>query len=65
MRVRVDGQRCTGHGRCWSLAPSVYKPDDDGFNSANDTVINVTNGNEDAAAEGVDNCPEGAITVIE
>jgi ferredoxin len=65
MRVKVDGQRCSGQGRCWALAPSVYEPDDGGFNSATGSVIDVAAGEEDAAIEGVDNCPEGALTVVD
>ena len=26
----MDGDACTGHGRCYSLAPDVFEPDDDG-----------------------------------
>jgi ferredoxin len=65
MRVQVDSERCSGHGRCWSLAPTVYEPDDGGFNSEGGNVIDVAAGSEAAAAEGVDNCPEGALTVID
>ena len=30
MRVRVDEDLCTGHGRCYALAPEVFAPDDRG-----------------------------------
>ena len=30
MRVRVDRKKCTGHGRCYVLAPEVYQHDDEG-----------------------------------
>ena len=30
MRIRVDEELCTGHGRCYALAPEVYAPDDRG-----------------------------------
>ena len=29
MRVVIDTERCTGHGRCYSLAPAVFTDDDD------------------------------------
>jgi len=32
MRVHVDVEKCTGHARCWSLAPEVYELDDLGYN---------------------------------
>ncbi len=31
MRVRIDVDLCTGHGRCYTLAPSVFGSDDSGF----------------------------------
>lgn len=28
MKVSIDAERCQGHGRCFSLAPSVFDFDD-------------------------------------
>ena len=30
MRVRVDPDRCVGHGRCYVLAPEVFSEDERG-----------------------------------
>ena len=30
MRIKIDNDRCTGHGRCYALAPEVFEPDDEG-----------------------------------
>ena len=30
MHIVLDSQRCTGHGRCYSLAPHVFDADDEG-----------------------------------
>ena len=30
MRVRVDRERCVGHGRCYVLAPDVFTDDERG-----------------------------------
>ena len=30
MRLRIDAEMCTGHGRCYALAPEVFEPDEDG-----------------------------------
>lgn len=65
MKVRVEGSRCTGHGRCWTLAPDVYDADDDGFNNMGDTVVTVADGQEAVALRGAQACPEGALTVVE
>ena len=64
MRVRVDRERCTGHGRCYSLAPELFEPDDYG-----DSVVvgdgSVPAGLEDKARLAEANCPERAIVVEE
>jgi ferredoxin len=61
VRVYIDRDLCTGHGRCYSLAPEVFEPDDAG----NGLVIN-----DDLAEElrwralaGVWNCLERAISI--
>jgi ferredoxin len=61
MRVRVDGDACTGHGRCYSLAPELFGADDVGH-----CVVlhgELPEGLEDQARLGALNCPEQAITV--
>lgn len=66
MRVSVDDALCTGHGRCYALAPDVFVPDDYGHC----VVVTpeggagvVAAGFEDQARVGRDSCPERAITV--
>lgn len=59
----VDGDLCTGHGRCYALAPDVFGPDDYGH-----CELLVADGVIDPALEpqaraGVENCPERAITL--
>jgi ferredoxin len=61
MKVSVDTEACTGHGRCYALAPDVYAPDDYGH-----CIVLVSEVGDDLAAQaraGADNCPERAITV--
>lgn len=61
MRITVDPDRCTGHGRCYALAGEVYEPDDDGYCATRS--LEVPPGLESAARLGASNCPEGAITI--
>lgn len=63
LRIELDRAVCTGHGRCYVLAPEVFGPDDAG----NGTVLlDVVSGAACAAAvTASENCPEGAITLIE
>jgi ferredoxin len=63
VRIEVDPNVCTGHGRCYSLAPEVYEPDDDGYCATRS--LEVPPELEQQARVGVANCPERAITVIE
>jgi ferredoxin len=62
MRVTVDGDACTGHGRCYALGPEVFAPDERGH-----CVLLVEELPPELEAEaraGESNCPERAITVI-
>lgn len=64
MQVRVDAERCEGHGRCYALAPAVFQPDDLG----NAEVVGdgtVVAGEEERARLAAANCPELAITIDE
>lgn len=65
MKVKVIGDRCTGHGRCWAVAPEVFSADDEGFNSDLDTVVDVPVGREDEAQDAVLSCPESALEVVD
>ena len=65
MRVKIDGEHCTGHGRCAKYAPNVFKLDDDGYNVDRGSVIEVLAGEEENARRGMKSCPEQAITLVE
>jgi ferredoxin len=63
MRLHIDLDRCTGHGRCYSLAPSLFEPDEeDGHGVVLHDGI-VPEGEEAAARLAVNNCPERAISL--
>ena len=62
MKIVVDGERCTGHGRCYILAPEVYDADDDGYSIPGERGVPA--GQESKARLGAANCPEDAIEVI-
>jgi ferredoxin len=64
MRIALDAEACTGHGRCYALAPEVFIPDDEGHC----VVIpagEVPAEHEGQARRGVANCPELALRVEE
>lgn len=63
MRVRLIREKCTGHGRCYTLAPEVYDADEEG--SCNITEQQVPSEHADLARRGALNCPEDAIEIAE
>jgi ferredoxin len=64
VRVHVDQQICQGHGRCYSLAPELFEPDDIG-NGHEIGDGTVPEGMEAKAKLAVKNCPEQAISIVE
>ncbi|HET7652449.1 MAG TPA: ferredoxin [Acidimicrobiales bacterium] len=62
MRVVIDSDRCTGHGRCYALAPELFTDDDSGYGEViGDGTVSP---DQRAAAErAVAGCPERAITL--
>lgn len=65
MKVKIDADLCTGHGRCWVVAPDFYKLDDNGYSADRGKTLDVPSALESAARLGAEKCPERAITVIE
>jgi ferredoxin len=59
--ISIDADRCTGHGRCYSLAPDVFDADEVGH--AIVLVGEVSGELERQAKTGEQNCPEQAITL--
>jgi ferredoxin len=59
--IAIDDDRCTGHGRCYSLAPDLFDCDDRGYGKVLEPV--VPPGLEEQARTAAANCPERAVTV--
>ena len=64
MKVTIDTSRCQGHGRCYDLAPTLFREDDEGYGSVIDDGV-VPAGAEAAAARAEANCPEHAVLISE
>jgi ferredoxin len=63
VKVMIDPALCTGHGRCYSLSPTVFDSDDDGNGCV---IVDELDEHQLAAARvGVANCPEKAISIID
>jgi ferredoxin len=65
IRATVDADLCTGHGRCYALAPGLYAPDDEGYNAARGRVLEFADEHEALVRRGAKGCPERAITIID
>jgi ferredoxin len=63
MRIRLDEDACTGHGRCYALAPAVFDADDQGHCVVK--LAEVPDELEREARAAVANCPEVALTIDE
>lgn len=64
MRVQIDYDRCSGHGRCYVLAPGVFGCDDSGYGQViADAALDPELVRQARLAEA--NCPEQAIVVTE
>lgn len=63
MRISIDDQRCTGHGRCYMLAPALFRSDRVGHGEV--VADEVGRELEAEARKAVANCPEEAIMVSE
>jgi ferredoxin len=61
MKLHIDSTTCTGHGRCYSLAPQLFDADDFGHGVV--LCANVPDHLRDAAWSAVENCPERAISL--
>ncbi len=63
MKIRLDGARCTGHGRCYTLAPNVFDADDEGHCTLRTSEVSPAHERE--ARMAVLNCPEDALELSE
>jgi ferredoxin len=60
VRVAIDAELCTGHGRCYTLAPDVFDADERGLGLVRGDG-EVAPELEKQARQAVANCPEQAI----
>jgi ferredoxin len=64
VRLAVDAGQCTGHGRCYTMAPDLLTFDDEGYVTIRGESIAVPEDLRDVARYAADSCPEGAVTLI-
>lgn len=59
MKLEIDSSACTGHGRCYSIAPALFDSDDDGYGVVR--LDNLDRSDLEVAEKAVASCPEQAI----
>ncbi len=64
IRVKVDGEKCQGHNRCFAVASELFELDEYGYSHEVGEGV-VPPGLEEKARLAVANCPERAITIVE
>lgn len=60
MQLHLNREICSGHGRCYTVAPSLFQDDDEGYGHLK--VEDVPAELKDEAELALASCPEGAIT---
>ena len=63
-KIRIDSDRCSGHGQCYSVAASLFEDDEAGYGQVNGDGL-VPDGKLDEAHAAVRACPEQAISLDE
>jgi ferredoxin len=64
MKLFIDAEQCTGHGRCYRLAPDLLSYDDEGYAAIRGEAIAVPADQVEFAQEAEGTCPEGAISLL-
>ena len=77
MHIQIDPERCTGHGRCYALAPELFDCDDEGHAEVRADVRaavgddggahrsrHLSTEQQQRAELAANNCPEAAITLV-
>jgi ferredoxin len=59
MKLSIDYDCCTGHGRCYEVAPDLFTDNDEGYGEV--TVESPDESQLDAARLAVNTCPERAV----
>jgi ferredoxin len=60
MKYQIDLERCSGHGRCYSLNPEAFEPNDLGYGHVIDSAHDAAGPEADAVIAA---CPEQAISL--
>jgi ferredoxin len=63
INVRVDQERCQGHGICYGFFPEFFDADSEGYGVV--LAAELSDGDRRALVDVADVCPERAVVVEE
>ncbi|MGD9793540.1 MAG: ferredoxin [Acidimicrobiia bacterium] len=64
MKLVIDPDKCTGHGRCYVLEPTLFEDDEFGHGMVRGDG-NIVEAQKSAALRAIAACPEAAISLEE
>ena len=63
MKVHLERGKCAGHAQCYAVSPDLFPIDEEGYSTLQEHL--VAHGDEQAARDGVNACPELALIIDE
>jgi ferredoxin len=64
VKVRINPELCQGHGRCYDLAPGLFRDDEEGYGQVLSDGPVPPEAERDARLAAL-NCPERAVELLE
>jgi ferredoxin len=61
--LSVDENRCTGHGRCYTVSPELLSDDEEGYVTLRGSSMEIADGQLASAERAVAACPERALSL--
>jgi ferredoxin len=61
--LSVDENRCTGHGRCYTVSPELLSDDEEGYVTLRGSSMEIAGDQLAAAERAVAACPERALSL--
>lgn len=63
-KIVIDTDLCSGHGRCYVVAPEFFYDDSAGYGRVKEGVC-LNTSNQRQVERAIKACPEGAIKIVD
>ena len=63
-KIIIDTDLCSGHGRCYVVAPEIFYDDSAGYGQVKEGV-RLSTSNQKQVERAIKACPEGAIKIVD